>query len=101
MAYEDQWREELKKDLAVDEVAIEKDYGNKKAEDLSGMAGMMKLVESLMGGDSAKAKSSKNNRIAHRVHRGRDRDRRKHDQPIRRFVGWLRHDPPLVAPGRS
>ena len=53
MAYEDQWREELKKDLAADEVAIEKDYGKKKAEDLSGMAGMMKLMESLMGGDSA------------------------------------------------
>jgi protease-4 len=64
VAYEDQWREELKKDLAVDEVAIEKDYGNKKPEDLSGMAGMMKLMESLMGGDAQKAKNSKNNRIA-------------------------------------
>ena len=63
VAYEDQWRDELKSELKTEELAVERDYGRKKAEDLSGMAGMMKLMEALMGGDQ-KAKSSKNNKIA-------------------------------------
>jgi protease IV len=63
VAYEDQWREELKNELKTDDLAIERDYGRSKPEDLSGMAGMMKLMEALMGGDQ-KAKNSKNNKIA-------------------------------------
>lgn len=64
VAYEDEWRDELKKELAADEVAIERSYGSKKPEDFAGMAGMMKFMEMLMGGDQQKAKSSKNNKIA-------------------------------------
>ncbi len=64
VAYEDQWREDLKKDLGADDVALDRDYGKKKSDsDMSGMAGMMKLMEALMGGES-KAKASKNNKIA-------------------------------------
>jgi len=63
VAYEDQWREELKNELKTEDLAIERDYGRRKPEDLSGMAGMMKLMEALMGGDQ-KAKNSKNNKIA-------------------------------------
>jgi len=64
VAYEDQWRDQLKQELNTDELAIERDYGKKKSDaDLSGMAGLMKLIEVLTGGDQ-KAKSSKNNKIA-------------------------------------
>jgi protease IV len=63
VAYEDQWREDLKNELKTEDLAIDRDYGRRKPEDFSGMAGMMKLMEALMGGDQ-KAKSSKNNKIA-------------------------------------
>ncbi len=63
VAYEDEWRDELKKELGADEVVMEKDYGKKKMEDLSGMAGMMKFLELLTGGES-KPKSSKRDKIA-------------------------------------
>jgi len=63
VAYEDEWRDELKKELGADEVALERNYGKKKSDsELSGMAGLMKLLEALMGGDQ-KAKTSKNNKI--------------------------------------
>ena len=65
VAYEDQWRDALKKDLGADEVALERDYGKKKGDnDFSGMAGLMKLMESVMGSQQQKAKSSKNPKIA-------------------------------------
>jgi protease-4 len=64
VAYEDQWRDELKKDLSADEVAITRDYGKKKRDDdLSGMAGLMKIMELLMGGEQ-KAANSKYNKVA-------------------------------------
>ena len=64
VAYEDQWRDELKKDLGADEVAITRDYGKKKRDDdLSGMAGLMKIMELLMGGEQ-KAANSKYNKVA-------------------------------------
>lgn len=63
VAYEDEWHDALKSELNADDLAIERDYGRKKSEDLSGMAGMMKLMEALMGGDQ-KSKNSKNNKIA-------------------------------------
>ena len=64
VAYEDEWRDELKKDLSADSVAIQANYGNKQAEDLSGMAGFMKLMEMLSGGEEQKIKNSKNQKIA-------------------------------------
>jgi len=63
VAYEDQWRDELKKELGADDLAITSDYGRKKDDlEQGGMAGMMKMMEMLMGGD--KAKTSKNDKIA-------------------------------------
>ena len=64
VAYEDEWRDELKKELSADSVAIEANYGKKQADDLSGMAGFMKLMEMLSGGEQQKMKNSKNNKIA-------------------------------------
>jgi protease IV len=65
VAYEDQWRDELKKDLGADELVLERDYGKRKSDtDFSGMAGLMKLMESVMGSQQQKAKSSKNPKIA-------------------------------------
>ena len=64
VAYEDQWRAELKNELGADDLALERDYGRKKPEDFSGMAGMMKMMEMLMGGDQQRAKNSKNDKIA-------------------------------------
>jgi protease IV len=64
VAYEDEWRDELKKDLSAESLAIEANYGKKKADDLSGMAGLMKMMEMLTGGEQQKIKNSKNNKIA-------------------------------------
>ncbi|HEX3727231.1 MAG TPA: signal peptide peptidase SppA, partial [Pirellulales bacterium] len=64
IGYEDQWRDELRKELGADELSIERDYGKKKSElEVGGMAGMMKFMEMLMGGEQ-KSKLSKNNKIA-------------------------------------
>jgi protease-4 len=64
VAYEDQWSDELKKELGADEIAWQRNYGKTQSgADLSGMAGMMKFMEMLMGGD-AKAATSKNDKIA-------------------------------------
>lgn len=61
VAYEDQWRDELKKELGADELAVERDYGRKKNDEAAGMAGMMKM---LMGSAQQAARSSKADKIA-------------------------------------
>lgn len=64
LAYEDQWSDELKKDFGADEIAWDRSYGKKQdGGDLTGMAGMMKFMEMLTGGDS-RARTSKNDKIA-------------------------------------
>jgi protease-4 len=53
--YADQWVEELKIELAVDEIAMAEDYGKRKVDtDFSGMMGMIKLMELIMGGQRGK-----------------------------------------------
>lgn len=61
VAYEDQWRAELKQELGADELAVERDYGRKKNEEAGGMAGMMRA---LMGSAQQAARSSKSDKIA-------------------------------------
>jgi protease-4 len=54
VAYEDAFRDSLKAKLKVDEVTFTKNYGRKKVDtDFSGMLGMMKLMEMMMGGGDA------------------------------------------------
>jgi len=61
VAYEDQWRAELKQELGADELAVERDYGRKKNEEAGGLAGMMRA---LMGSAQQAARSSKSDKIA-------------------------------------
>ncbi len=64
VAYEDEFRDAAREELKVDEVVFQKDYGKKKVDaDLSGLAGMMKLMELMMGVE-APAKSSRFDKIA-------------------------------------
>ncbi|MGD9720260.1 MAG: signal peptide peptidase SppA [Pirellulales bacterium] len=64
VAYEDQWNDELKKEYSAEEIAWKRGYGREQSgAELGGMAGMMKFMEMLMGGD-AKARSSSNDKIA-------------------------------------
>ncbi|MCH8042125.1 MAG: signal peptide peptidase SppA [Planctomycetes bacterium] len=58
--YQDEFFTQLKKKLQVDEVALVQNYGKKKVDtDFSGLAGMMKMMELIMGGKPAKRASSK------------------------------------------
>jgi protease-4 len=53
IAYLDEFRKELAEKLKVDEVTLVEDYGKKQVEtDFSGIGGLMKLMQSLMGGES-------------------------------------------------
>ncbi len=64
VAYEDEFRDQLKTDLKTDEVVFQKDYGKKKIDnDFSGLAGFMKLME-LMTGVETPMKSGKGDKIA-------------------------------------
>jgi protease-4 len=63
VAYEDEWRGELKKELAADELALEPNYGKAKSAGPAGMAGMMQFMEMLMGRETA-TRSSKASKIA-------------------------------------
>jgi len=56
VAYPDQFEEQLRKQLAVDELKLVTNYGKKKVDtDFSGLGGLMKLVELFTGGKPAKA----------------------------------------------
>ncbi len=58
VAYADQFREKLKKQLKLDEMELVTNYGKKQLDtDFSGMAGMMKLMQMLMGQKPSKPKS--------------------------------------------
>jgi len=64
VAYADEFAENLKKKLKVDQVAFHKKYGKKKVDtDFSGMLGMIKLIELMMGVEPTK-RASKNKKIA-------------------------------------
>jgi len=64
VAYESGFQERLKKDLSADQLVIKKNYGRKKVDtDFSGMLGMMKMLELMMGGSQSK-RSSKAKKIA-------------------------------------
>jgi protease-4 len=64
VVYEDEFREQLKTDLKIDEVVFQKDYGKKKIDsDFSGLAGFMRLME-LMTGVETPTKSGKGDKIA-------------------------------------
>ena len=64
VAYDDQLSSGLQESLAVEEVELERDYAKKKVDsDFSGMLGMMKLFEMMMGVESSKRASS-NKKIA-------------------------------------
>ena len=58
IAYEDAFRDSLKEKLKVDEVTFTNNYGRKKVDtDFSGMLGMMKLMEMMMGGQDSSRKT--------------------------------------------
>lgn len=64
VTYDDVFQDELAKTLEVDELQLEKNYGKKKPDtDFSGMMGMMKMFELMMGGPASK-RASKNKKIA-------------------------------------
>jgi ClpP class serine protease len=64
VAYPDQFRETLTKKLGADAVKLVDDYGRKKRDtDFSGMAGMMKLMQMMLGGEPP-AKATRNQKIA-------------------------------------
>ena len=64
IAYLDEFRKELAEKLKVDEVTLVEDYGKKQVDtDFSGIGGFMKLMQSLMGGESQE-KEGKNKKIA-------------------------------------
>jgi protease-4 len=55
VAYADEFRESLRKKLKVDDVELVTDYKKKKVDsELSGMTGVVKLLELLMGGKPSK-----------------------------------------------
>jgi protease-4 len=58
--YQDEFFAQLKGKLKVDEVALAQNYGKKKVDtDFSGLAGMMKMMELILGGKPAEKTSSK------------------------------------------
>ena len=60
VCYGDQKIGYLKETLGVDTIKLVKNYGKKKVDnDFSGMLGMMKLFEMMLGGDSSKRASSR------------------------------------------
>lgn len=64
VAYDDQLDGNLKKQLAVDEIELKVDYGKKKIDDdFSGMLGMIKLFELMMGAEPGR-RTSRNPKIA-------------------------------------
>jgi protease-4 len=64
VAYQDEFRAELKKHTNADEVKLVEDYGKRKIDvDFSGIGGMVKLMEMVAGGSSSK-KSGKGKKIA-------------------------------------
>ena len=64
VAYDDTFQEELREALGVDELELVKNYGKKKPDtDFSGMMGMMKLFELMMGGQPSR-RASRNKKIA-------------------------------------
>jgi protease IV len=64
VAYVDEFRKELAEKLKVDEVTLVEDYGKKQVDtDFSGIGGFMKLMQTLMGGESQE-KEGKNKKIA-------------------------------------
>ena len=64
IAYIDEFRKELAETLKVDEVTLVEDYGKKQVDtDFSGIGGFMKLMQTLMGGESQE-KEGKNKKIA-------------------------------------
>lgn len=64
VAYDDTFQEELRATLGVDELDLVKNYGKKKPDmDFSGMMGMMKLFELMMGGEPSR-RASRNKKIA-------------------------------------
>jgi len=60
VAYEDEFQDRLKGELKVDELKLVRDYAKKKVDtDFSGITGMMKLMELMMGGNPSKRTSRK------------------------------------------
>jgi protease-4 len=60
VSYEDGWQDNLKKKLEVDQLELVKNYGKKKRDnDFSGMLGMMKLFEMMMGVEPSQRASGK------------------------------------------
>ena len=60
VAYQDEYRQELKKTLKAEGMRIVTDYGRKKVDtDFSGMMGMVKMMELLTGGSSSERRSKK------------------------------------------
>jgi protease-4 len=64
VAYEDEFRAALKDQTKSDEIKLADDYGKQKVDvDFSGLGGMMKLMEMMAGGGSAK-RGGKGKKIA-------------------------------------
>ena len=64
VGYEDEIRDQLKQQLKADELSIVKDYGKPEIDtDFSGITGMMKFMELIMGGGQS-ARASKNKKVA-------------------------------------
>ncbi len=64
VGYEEELRSSLASHLKVDEVTLVPNYGKPDLDtDFSGLSGMMKMMEMMMGGDKTK-KPSKNRKIA-------------------------------------
>jgi len=60
VAYADEFQKSLAKKLSADEIKLVKNYKKKTADtDFSGLSGMMKFMELVMGGKSAKPLSKK------------------------------------------
>ncbi len=66
VAYEDEFRAQLKEQTKADEVKLVEDYGDDTSEtELSGISGMMKLMQAISGGgESAKKAAGRGKKIA-------------------------------------
>lgn len=64
VAYLDEFRKDLAEKLKVEDITLVEDYGKKQLDtDFSGIGGMMKFMQMLMGGES-QDKGGKNKKIA-------------------------------------
>lgn len=65
VVYADQFEEDLKKKLKVDELKLVADYKKKKVDtDFSGLTGLMKMMNMMFGGSPTAQRASKSKKIA-------------------------------------